>query len=336
MRRRWLLGLVGTLFIGGCNWAIDARRVLSDGEVFTGKVNGGTDRGSMMLSNGKGTECLGEYAKGIAFLNCSDGETAQLQYVTMRIGSGYGFGTTSRGRGFRSTFGMSEEEGAKYLSPAVAGGGGGGTPPSSHKGASISRQGHIVTNAHVVNGCNSVTVQQPGGIEAAANVVATDGQNDLALLQTGAQPPAIATLRGGRPIRPGEAVVAYGFPLTGAVSSSGVLTNGMVNALSGGGDDTRFLQTSAPIQPGNSGGPLLDMTAAVVGVTSQSLSTNSAARHYGATPQNVNFAIKAEVVRTFLSTTGVTAESSAGGRELSAPDVGERARAFTVHIVCKG
>jgi len=104
----------------------------------------------------------------------------------------------------------------------------------------------------------------------------------------------------------------------------------------GSGDDTRFLQISAPIQPGNSGGPLLDMTGAIVGVTTKSLSTNAAARAYGGTPQNVNFAIKPEVIRTFLATTGVSAESSAGGRELTAPDVGERARAFTVHIVCKG
>jgi S1-C subfamily serine protease len=233
---------------------------------------------------------------------------------------------------------MSEGEAAQYLAPSAAGS---ARPAPSSKGVTgtgffISRQGHVLTNAHVVDGCKSITVQQPGGMAATASAVAADKQNDLALLQTGATPPAIATLRGGRPIRPGEAVVAYGFPLTGVMSSGGVLTTGAVNALSGTGDDTRFLQISAPIQPGNSGGPLLDMTGAIVGVTTKSISTNRAARVYGATPQNVNFAIKTEVIRTFLSTTGVSAEPSSGGRELSAADVGERARAFTVHIECKG
>lgn len=328
------------LLASACNWPIDVRAVLSDGEIYTGTVMGGTNRGSMNLTNGKGTDCIGEYANGLGFLNCSDGDRAQIQYATLRIGVGYGFGTTASGRGMRFTFGMAEAEAAAYLGPATAAGGN-APPPSSSKGASgtgffITRQGHILTNAHVVNGCKSITVQQPGGTEAAATAVASDKTNDLALLLTSADPPAVAVLRGGRPIRPGEPVVAYGFPLPGRMSSSGVLTNGSVNALTGSGDDTRYLQTSAQIQPGNSGGPLLDMTGAVVGVTSKSLSTNNAARRYGGTPQNVNYAIKTEVIRTFLATTGVTAESSAGGRELSAPDVGERARAFTVHIVCAG
>jgi S1-C subfamily serine protease len=328
------------LFAGGCNWPIDLRAVLSDGEVFTGTVMGGTTHGTMTLTNGKGTDCVGEYTSGLGFLSCNDGERAQIQYATVRIGVGYGFGTTASGRGLRFTFGMSETEGVPYLGYPAAGGGG-GTPSSSSKGTSgtgffISRQGHVITNAHVVNGCKSITVQQPGGTQAAASTVSLDKQNDLALLQTGSAPPAIAALRGARPIRPGEAVVAYGFPLTGLMSSGGVLTTGTVNALSGTGDDTRYLQISAPIQPGNSGGPLLDMSGAIVGVTTKSISTNRAARVLGSTPQNANFAIKTEVIRTFLSTTGVSAESSAGGRELSAPDVGERARAFTVHVACTG
>jgi S1-C subfamily serine protease len=161
-------------------------------------------------------------------------------------------------------------------------------------------------------------------------------QNDLAILQTVSPPAAIATLRGSRPIRPGEAVVAYGFPLTGIVSSGGALTTGTVSALAGLGDDTRYLQVSVPIQPGNSGGPLMDTNGAVIGVTTLTISTNKAARATGATPQNVNFAIKADVVRTFLAASGISAETGAGGRELSPADIGERARAFTVRIECKG
>jgi S1-C subfamily serine protease len=229
---------------------------------------------------------------------------------------------------------MSDEDGAKYIGARPEQAPGGGKGDSTGTGFYVSRQGHVLTNAHVVDRCSSVTVQQPGGAPAPATIVARDKQNDLALVQTSSAPAAVATLRIGRAVRPGEAVVAYGFPLTGLVSSGGVLTTGTVSALSGVGDDTRYLQISVPIQPGNSGGPLMDMSGAVIGVTTASLSTKTV-RVTGAIPQNVNFAIKTDVVRTFLGTNGVSAETG-GGREFAAADVGERARAFTVLIRCKG
>jgi len=81
----------------------------------------------------------------------------------------------------------------------------------------------------------------------------------------------------------------------------------------------------------------MDATGAVIGVTTSTYSTNKAAQATGGTtPQNVNFAIKADVMRTFLASSGISAETSTGGRELSPPDIGERARAFTVMIECKG
>jgi uncharacterized protein len=295
-----------------------------------------------------GTRCVGDFAfhgsrNGTAILSCNDGRQAVLQFHSLRAGVGYGYGTLNTGATVRFYYGMNDEQGAAYITtgPGPAGGGGGTRPATASKTSSgtgffITRQGHILTNAHVVDGCKDITVQQPGGPTVSANAVTTDKQNDLALLQTAAPAPAVATLRGSRPIRPGESVIAFGFPLSGMMSSGGVLTTGTVNALSGTGDDTRYLQISAPIQPGNSGGPLLDTTGAIVGVTTKSISTNRAARLYGATPQNVNFAIKPEVIRTFLATTGFSAESSGSGPELSPADVGERARGFTVHIVCKG
>jgi S1-C subfamily serine protease len=337
--------LVAGLAVAGCSVTVDVVGLVGS-ETFRGKSTGyGDGTGYMEMQSDAGTKCVGDFAfhgsrNGTAILSCNDGRQAALQFHSLRAGVGYGFGTLNTGGIVRFYYGMSDEQGAQYIA-AGPGAGGGSAPPSSSKGSSgtgffISRQGHILTNAHVVDGCKSITVRQPGGPEAAASTASVDKQNDLALLQTHSTPPAIAALRGGRPIRPGEAVVAYGFPLTGIMSSGGVLTTGTVNALSGSGDDTRFLQTSAPIQPGNSGGPLLDMTGAIVGVTTKSISTNRAARMIGSTPQNVNFAIKTEVIRTFLATTSVSAESSAGGRELSAPDVGDRARAFTVHVVCTG
>jgi S1-C subfamily serine protease len=190
----------------------------------------------------------------------------------------------------------------------------------------------VLTNAHVVNECKELTVASPRGAATPARIVANDKQNDLAVLQSTARPAAIATLRGARPVRPGETVVAYGFPLTGDLSSGGVLTSGSVSALSGYRDDTRFFQMSTQIQPGNSGGPLLDTTGAVVGVTTSGLDRS---RTSNSVPQNVIFALKVGVIRTFLESAGISAETSPGGRELSLPDIGEKARAFTVLVECR-
>ena len=118
----------------------------------------------------------------------------------------------------------------------------------------VSKNGEALTNAHVVEDCRRISVN--GG---KAQLVARDGTNDLALLATDQHPAQWAHWRVS--VRQGEDVVAYGFPLTGMLSSGGNVVTGNVTALAGLGDDSRFLQISAPVQPGNSGGPLLTGTA---------------------------------------------------------------------------
>ncbi|SJZ71594.1 Trypsin-like peptidase domain-containing protein [Enhydrobacter aerosaccus] len=336
-----------------------------ENDVFKGTMTG-REAGRIELDNGKGVRCVGDYRDrtsallstataiavlidgvprslgargGRAFLSCSNGEQAALQFSPIGGESGYGFGTTSDGRAVRITYGLSRTESQSYLKVSAA------QPPASPGGPSdktatiatgtgfyVTRQGHIVTNAHVVDRCKSVTVARVGEQMLDASVVTADKQNDLTVLLAAGPAPAVATLR-SRPIRQGEPVIAFGFPLAGSLSSGGVITTGSVSALSGLHDDSRYLQISTPVQPGNSGGPLLDDSAAVVGVVSAGLRANRAS---GLIPQNVNFALKADVVRTFLAAAGVAAENAAGGATLSTPDVGTRARAFSVLIECKG
>ncbi|MBN9091259.1 MAG: trypsin-like peptidase domain-containing protein [Reyranella sp.] len=334
--------LVAGLAVAGCSVTVDVVGLVGS-ETFRGKSTGyGDGTGYMEMQSDAGTKCVGDFAfhgsrNGTAILSCNDGRQAALQFRSLRAGVGYGFGTLNTGGTVRFYYGMSDEQGAAYIAagPGQAGPAAGGPKSGSGTGFYVTRQGHVLTNAHVVDSCGSLTVHRAGGVSAPAIIVSTDKQNDLALLQTASAPAAIATLRGNRPVRPGEAVVAFGFPIPNMVTTTGVLTTGTVSALAGLRDDTRFLQISVPIQPGNSGGPLMDMTGAVVGVTSSSLDERAAIRRSGALPQNVNFAIKTEVVRTFLATTGVSAETG-GGHELGAADVGERARGFTVRIECKG
>jgi S1-C subfamily serine protease len=115
-----------------------------------------------------------------------------------------------------------------------------------------------------------------------------------------------------------------------------------VSALAGIGNDARLFQVTVPVQRGNSGGPLLDLHGRVVGVVVGKLDAVQVASVTGDIPQNVNFAIKAGVVRTFLQASGVagsavpTVEEAYGEepQELSPAEVGARAKDFTVLVEC--
>ena len=204
---------------------------------------------------------------------------------------------------------------------------------SSGTGFYISPRGHVLTNAHVVEDCSSVAIEPIGELAIEARVVARDARNDLAIVQSGAHAPKAAAFRAGS-LRQGDSIVAYGFPLPGAVASTGNATAGNVSALAGLNDDTRMLQISAPVQPGNSGGPLMDMTGAVVGVVVGKLNAAKVTEVTGDIPQNINFAIKAHVAKGFLESHGVEYETVPNTKALSIADVADIARAFAVRVLC--
>jgi len=200
-------------------------------------------------------------------------------------------------------------------------------------GFAISRATHVVTNAHVVIRCNSVRVHF-GTQEAPANVLALDEELDLAVLQTQLALPRVIAVRGSPALRLGESVVAFGFPLTGSLSQEGNLTTGNVSALAGLGDDPKYLQITAPVQPGNSGGPLLDESGNLIGVITAKLDAMAIAKRTGDIPQNVNFAVKADVLESFLKAAGVRYEKAVSDRPLQVADVADLAKAATVRIEC--
>jgi S1-C subfamily serine protease len=202
-------------------------------------------------------------------------------------------------------------------------------------GVVIGTRGEILTNAHVVEGCKKITVQMFSQNSQAAVLVARDQQNDLAVVRVNNPPPLVAAFREGTPLRAGDTVVALGFPLSGLLATTANLTVGNVSALAGLGDDTRYFQISAPVQPGNSGGPLLDASGHLVGIVTSKLNAAGVARVTGDIPQNVNFAIKAEVTRTFLDSKGIDYRAARSDQQLSPADVGEMARPFTVYIECE-
>ncbi len=195
----------------------------------------------------------------------------------------------------------------------------------------------LLTNDHVVKQCKGpIQVRYPDLAPYPATISGLDETNDLALLHTDMSSLSAASFS-SRP-RLGEFVAAYGFPYAGVLSSSGNFTVGNVTSLSGMSDDTRFLQISTPIQPGNSGGPLLDMSGNVVGVVVAQLNALAVMQAEKSVPQNVNFAIQVPIVINFLSVKGVSPKldtSNAAGT-LPPSYVADLAKKFTVQVYCEG
>jgi S1-C subfamily serine protease len=195
--------------------------------------------------------------------------------------------------------------------------------------------GRLLTNHHVANGCTEMRVRTSTGTELTARVTAMDQQRDLALLTVQGDPGPVLSFRSGPEVRRGEGVVTYGFPLAGLLSSGPTLTTGEVSALGGMRDNQTQFQISAPVQPGNSGGPLLDLGGNVMGVVVSKLNAQRIAQSTGDIPQNVNFAVKGTEALQFLRTNGVQPRMApTGAAPRSAAEVGEVAHPSTVFLRC--
>ena len=199
----------------------------------------------------------------------------------------------------------------------------------------VSTSGHLVTNAHVVQGCVGDILGNPTGeAPAKLRLVSSDETNDLALLQATGTFKDIARIR-DKAIQSGDSVVAIGYPFHGLLTSDFTVTTGIVSSLSGIFNDTRFLQISAAVQPGNSGGPLLASSGDVVGVVAAKLNAIKFVRATGNIPENINFAIKTGALRDFLDNSVVPYQISDAKEELKTADIARNARAFTFLISCK-
>lgn len=226
------------------------------------------------------------------------------------------------------------------LQPPAGSGPGGAAPNPNARVASgtgfVVARDRVMTNQHVVEGCNRVLIRTHDNRTIAATPPAqVDAQRDLALLIVPGDPGPPLTFRANAPRR-GEAVVTYGFPLAGLLSSGPTLTTGEISALAGLGDNPREFQISAPVQPGNSGGPLLDRQGHVVGVVVSKLNAARVAQRTGDIPQNVNFAVKGSEAMEFLRRAGVPPQTAnSTGPERNAAEIGEIAHRSTVFIRCE-
>ena len=208
-----------------------------------------------------------------------------------------------------------------------------GQVTASGSGYIITSEGHLITNAHVVEGCRSITVSV-GTDHVQARVAARDPVNDLALIASDLKPKSVAVLRTG--VRLGESIAVFGFPLHGLLVTSGNFTLGNITAVAGIGDDTRMVQMSAPVQPGNSGGPLLDQTGNVIGTVVAKINAIKLARITNDLAENINFAIKSSIVTSFLEANGITYRTGTLANDtLSPPDLAARASSFSASVECR-
>ncbi len=154
------------------------------------------------------------------------------------------------------------------------------TPPRSARGFSFGgasgagwafdEDGHVVTNAHVVRGAERFSVEFADGRVASASLVGADPYTDVAVIKVDTSIPLIPMLRAGSvPPRQGERVFAFGSPFGFKFSMSEGIISGLGRApqtASPFGGYTNFIQTDAAVNPGNSGGPLINVRGEVVGM----------------------------------------------------------------------
>ena len=204
-------------------------------------------------------------------------------------------------------------------------------PRSTSTGFVINDAGYILTSCYSLSECGRITA---GDSDVSLEVAAKDPLNDLALLKGPAGFMEPVHFRGGRSIRQGADIMVAGYPLRGLLASGINVSSGTVSALAGPGNDSRIIQFTAPVQPGNSGGPLLDSAGHVTGIVMASLDDLLVTEATGSVPQNVNFAIKSSVITSFLDTHGVNYETAVSTRTIKGTTLTRQAKEYTVLIKC--
>lgn len=212
--------------------------------------------------------------------------------------------------------------------------GGGSKLLRTGTGFTVDPAGFVVTNYHVVQSCGAVSYLLMNSSSVDADVVASDPANDLALLKLKKAAKATAVFQDPEKLRAGDDIIVFGYPLLGQLASSGNLTRGSVTALSGLRDDARYFQMSAPIQLGNSGGPVLNAGGRVTGIVTYKLNAARELKATGDISQNVNFALKSSVLRAFLDSNSVKYTRTEAATAQAAADVGADAAKFTGIVGC--
>ena len=334
--RRAIIAIAVILFVASCTAKYPVVGSFDDyNEVFLGEVNANLMSGTSVIkvtAKNSGIQCSGgsrvtyipasnyiagafmvpycNGQRGFARLRCDDGRHIDAEWTADSCTSGYGAGEDQHGARFQFAFGMSEDAARKRFDSETLVASNKPEFPvyrpketrkeigySTGTGFLVSGAGHIVTNFHVIEDAETVSIQRDG-MDIPATVLDVDEENDVALLKTEISGSPMQVANEATSVA--EDVMTLGFPLVSIQGQAMKASFGRVNALSGIKDDPRFLQIDVPIQPGNSGGPLMNRNGEIVGVVTATLNQLVTLKKTGALPQNVNYAVKANFLKTLL------------------------------------
>ena len=193
----------------------------------------------------------------------------------------------------------------------------------SGSGFIVSKDGTVITNYHVIEGCelNKVTYK---GTQLEGKVLSIDKVNDIAILKTNINSDTAFSVS-NEDVSLLEDVVVAGFPLGKQISSAIKTHKGVVTALAGAGDNYSFFQTDAAINQGNSGGPIINQKGNVIGIAVQTWVEEGV--------QGVHFGIKSSTLKTFASANGLKFLAP-NNRDLSNKELGKLITESTVYVEC--
>lgn len=197
----------------------------------------------------------------------------------------------------------------------------------------VNKQGHLLTNAHVVNQCKTIKVYSEN-TTTLATIVARDEKNDMAIIKTDVWSYAKPMQFSKQGVGLGQDIYAIGYPLPTLLALDLQMTKGNVSAIAGLGNDSRFYQISAPVQSGNSGGPLVNGYGLVSGMVTSKANLVKVKQLTGDFPQNVNFAIKESQLKNYLDTNRITYDIATSSEELKGEEIASMARKYTVLVEC--
>ena len=175
---------------------------------------------------------------------------------------------------------------------------------SQGSGFFINNEGLLVTNYHVIRNASIINVKMASGRVFQASVIASDKRNDIAILK----PNTLMInkkwfeldLYKNNPLA--SQIVVIGYPLSSVLGTEVRITQGIISSNVGIKSDNSRFQISASIQPGNSGGPIINKNNLVVGIASSKLSDNYLLEIMDTVPQNINFGVKSDKVLNLLKT----------------------------------
>ena len=195
---------------------------------------------------------------------------------------------------------------------------------SSGTGFFVSKTGHIISNHHVVEGCNIVKLSFKGK-NLDASILAVDKKNDLAILKTDLTLAKFYSVANEDATLLEDIIIA-GYPLGKKVSAAIKTSKGSVTALAGYGDNYSEFQTDAALNQGNSGGPIINQKGNVIGVAVANYGKKSGVESF-------NFGIKSSTLKTFASANGLSF-AAPNYRDLSNKELGKLITEATIYLEC--